>query len=200
MPNQLHALQITDPHLIQPAMLAALQHEIRRLPNYRGTEARRYFPADRRRFHIDRQSYLSAFQVATLASLRVASITDRRGIICATQQPGLDAYCLCLIKRGRAGLYSPITQSECAGERDALIYKGAGGTRFTSSDDQARLTVWIPAPKLRACLESLADRPMTGELVFAPRFETTQGAGAGIGSLLAYLESDLSLSHSLLAD
>lgn len=192
---------VADPHIITSSVLDALRQDEKRLLSYRGSEIRRYFPADRRAFQVDRQSYLSTLAVTNVGSLRVAGITDRRGTICVTGQPGLTAYCLCLVRRGSAGVrINGDGDTEGAGPNKGVIYLAGAGTRFTSSDDNERLSVWIPAAKLHGCLETLIERPVTSEITFLPAIDMTRGTGASLGGLLRHLEAELSCPDSLLSN
>ena len=192
---------VADPHVINSAVLDALRPDEKGLLSYRGTETRSYCPADRRVFQADRQSYLSTLAVTNVGSLRVAGITDRRGTICVTGQPGLAAYCLCLVKRGSAGVrMKGVGDTEAANPNQGVIYAAGAGTSFTSSDDNERLSLWIPAAKLRGCLETLIERPVTGDITFSPAIDLTRGTGASLRGLLGHLEAELSCADSLLSN
>jgi len=170
------------------------------LSSYQGTQFRRYEPADRRVYQTDARSYLSTVAVTHLGALRVAGIADRRGTICITEPPGQAAHCLCVVKRGSVELRSTFArQSESAGGNTGLIYSGSVGTKITSSDDNERLTIWIPSKKLKVCLEGLADRSIMGDLEFTPRIELSNGFGASIHGILLYIEQELSRSDSMLS-
>lgn len=201
MIDRFRRASVADPHIINSSVLDALRPDEKGLLSYRGTEIRSYFPADRRVFQTDRQSYLSTLAVTNVGSLRIASITERRGTICITGQPGLAALCLCLVKRGSAGVrIRGAGDTEGADLDKGVIYLAGAGTSFTSSDDNERLSLWIPAAKLRECLETLIERPVTGEITFSPGIDTTRGAGASLRGLLSHLEAELSNPDSLLTN
>ncbi len=198
MLDRFRRARVTDPGLIQAAVSDVLPPGYERLANYQGTYARRYQPADRRMFEIDPRSYLTSIAVAHSGSLRVASIADQRGTICLMREPGLPAYCICLVQRGSAGLRSPGSKElQDIDQNTGVIYAGRAGTNFASSDENQRLTVWIPFPKLHDCLEALIERPVTDSISFAPAIDTTAGAGASLRRLLGHLEEELSLPDSL---
>jgi len=200
MPDQFRRISVTNPRMIQAAVSDALPPEDKRLANYRGMESRRYQPADFRTFEVDPQSYLTTIAVTHGGSLRVASVADQRGTACAMLAPGPPAYCMCLVQRGSAGL-------RMAGSRDVLgldqntgvIYEGHAGTSFVSSDDNQRLTVWIPFATLHGCLEALVERPVTNSISFAPAIDVTAKAGASLGRLLGHLGAELSRPDSLMS-
>lgn len=193
-------VSVTSPYVIHAAMTEALSLAEKQLSNYRGTSARRYEAADHRSFRSDPHSYRSAIAVTHLGSLRVAGIVDRRGTISFTEQPGLPAHCLCLTRRGGAELrFNDATEIATSGPHTALMVPGHAGTRITSSDDSARLNIWMPTARLQAAAESLLDRRIAREIVFAPTFDVTRGAGASLVALVAHMERELARSDSLLA-
>lgn len=200
MPDLFRRTTIADPRMIQSAVSEVLRPGELRLPNYRGTESRSYQPADRRAFQCDPKDYLTSIGVAHIGSLRAASIGDRRGTVCVILEPGLPAYCLCLVQRGSARLRSP-GHKELAdiGHGAGAIYAGTAGTSFASSDDNQRLTVWIPSTKLRDCLESLVERPITQDIAFEPAVDMSAGAGASLRNLLNHLERELAHPDSLIS-
>jgi AraC-like DNA-binding protein len=109
--------------------------------------------------------------------------------------------CLCLVKRGSAGVrIRGAGDTEGADPDKGVIYLAGAGTSFTSSDDNERLSLWIPAAKLRECLETLIERPVTGEITFSPGIDMTRGTGASLRGLLSHLEAELSSPDSLLTN
>ena len=201
MIDRFQRASVIDPHIIISSVWDVLRPDEKGLLSYRGIEKRSYFPADRRVFHVDRQSYLSTFAITNVGSLRVAGITDRRGTICLTGPPGLAAYCLCMVKRGSAGIrINGVGETEGVGPNKGGIYLAGAGTSFTSSDDNERLSLWIPAAKLHGCLETLIERPVTAEITFSPIIDMDRGIGASLRGLVGHLETELSSPDSLLSN
>jgi len=200
MPDLFRRTKVADPRMIQSAVSEVLRPGELRLSNYRGTESRSYQPADRRAFQRDPKDYLTSIGVAHIGSLRVASLGDRRGTICVIREPGLPACCLCLVQRGSVGL-RPSGRKELAGigHGAGAIYSGTAGTSFTSSDDNQRLTVWIPFAKLRDCFESLVERPIKQDIEFEPAVDMSVGVGASLRNLLSHLERELVHPDSLIS-
>jgi AraC-like DNA-binding protein len=193
-------VQVANPHLIQTAMLESLSQMEQTLANYKNTQNRTFEPADRRLFQIDPRSYLSTIAVTHVGSLRVAAIAHRRGTVCVTKPPGLGAFCLCLPIQGRLGLRTPACKKvEGADPNTGLIYSGESGTQFTTGDETETLSIWIPAAKLKSCLETLADRSIAGELVFRPAIDLTNSTGASLRELARFVGQELSRPDSLIS-
>jgi AraC-like DNA-binding protein len=198
MERHVKRVQIVNPYLIQSVMWSTLSPAERALPNYKYTLNRTYQPADRRLFEIDPQSYLATFAVTHLGSLRIAAMTDRRGTVCITKAPGMNAVCLSLPKQGRVELRSPDSQEiAVADQSTGIIYSGRAGNRGTTSDNTKSLSVWIPAAKLKTCMEALVGQAISDDLVFRSTIDLTSGAGASIRQLTGHIEQELARPDSL---
>ncbi len=191
--------QNVPPPAIHSTVWNALRPEEKAKVSYARADARIFLPADRHTFRLDPQSYGSTFDITSVGSLRVSGVFNRRGTVCVTEPPGHPAYCLYLVKRGSVVVQSPRDQEPwSARENELLVYEGVAGTRVTTSDKAEQLCVWIPAARLRTCLEALVDRTVSGSLVFSSKFATMQGGGASIRHLLSFVETELSQANSLI--
>jgi AraC-like DNA-binding protein len=200
MGDEFRRTVVADPRNIKAAVSGILPPSVMRLANYRGTEARHYEAADRRTFETDPDSYLTSIAVTHSGLLRIASIADQRGIAYHIEEPGLPAYCLCLVQHGGVRLQSSRGDEGLEfGGATAAIFAGRPGTSFISSDNNQRLTVWIPLAKLHEDLESLIERPIMGDIAFAPAIDLTTSAGISLHGLVGYLEHELSRPDSLMS-
>jgi hypothetical protein len=198
MAGPVKRVRVVNPYLTQSLMWSALSPTERILPNYQNTLNRTFQPADRRLFETDPQSYLATFAVTHMGSLRISRLTDRRGTVCITKAPGMNAVCLNLPKQGSVELRLPDSQHVAvADQATGIIYSGRAGNHVTTSDNTASLSVWIPAAKLKTCLETLVGQAISDDLVFRSTVDLTSGAGASIRQLIGHIEQELARPDSL---
>ncbi len=119
----------------------------------------RYAPHNLREARAEADRYRVTLSYTGVGRLRVAQLTDTHGTEILIGQQGIAATCLTLVTQGSMGLVSPDHHEELiADEANGLIYRGRPGTRVLTSDNDARLNLWIPDDLLRPALERLALR------------------------------------------
>jgi AraC-like DNA-binding protein len=198
MAGHVKRAQVVNPYLTESVMWSALSPTERILPNYQHTLNRTHQPADRRLFEIDPQSYLATFAVTHLGSMRVSALTDRRGTVCITKAPGMNAVCLNLPRQGRIQLRSSDGEQVAVAEHSTgIIYSGRAGNHVTTADNTQSLSVWIPAAKLKTCLENLVGNAIADDIVFRSTIDLTSGGGASIRQLAGHIEQELARPDSL---
>lgn len=201
MPGNLITIKVSDPQQASRLIWENLPPRGRGLLNEREACSREYQALDRRRFRIEPDSFRSEFSFASFGGMRVSRVADR----CATQvtarAPGPDAYCVSLMERGASQMLRPGLDEPVVGNVETgLIFGGQLGLRFSGTDDNVRLILWVSGRLLREKLEVLLNGQEVKSLAFRTDFNQTHGPGATIRRMLDFLFIELVRSDSLLTN
>jgi AraC-like DNA-binding protein len=127
----------------------------------------------------------------------VAYIADRRATAMSIAETGTPDYCIMFIGRGaleyRGSNTADPLDIDVAG---SLIYRGVPGTRVCTTDDNERLSIWIPAGALERRLAALLGKPGREALVFVPRLDWTTAPGRAVRRLIRLLMDELASPDS----
>src|SRR4051812_25990296 len=120
--------------------------------------------------------------------LLLGHVVERFGMEIGIVEPGMPAYCFCLIRSGRLALSTPDTPGTVeAGPGRGVIQRGRAGTRALTADGTVRTNVWIAAARFESALAACLGEPLRTPLVFAPGLDWASGAGIGLHRLMQYL-------------
>lgn len=199
MSPRLRGFTVTD--IYDPAEMDERSRMSRRLPGCHGVHTYTLRdPALRRAGagrvlltrHVDRQAG---------GDLLLGHVAERFGTEIGIVEPGLPAYCFCLIRAGRLALSTPDTRGTTeAGPGQGVIQRGRAGTRALTADGTARTSVWVAATRFEAALQACLGEPLGAPLVFAPGIDWTSGAGAGLRRLMLHLAAELPQPGGLAAN
>ena len=172
-----------------PSDLDADSRITRLLP--KGDNANTYRLRNRRLFQTRPQGRLSLLSGRVLGDLKPCFNTDRFGTVIGIEGNGMPRYCLNLMLAGAMEMVSGAREPVTAQATNALIYRALPGTRFLTTDDNARMAFWVEASRLERALEARLDAPLRDTLCFAPNMDMTRGGGASLVRLLNHLFAEL---------
>jgi AraC-like DNA-binding protein len=187
--------EVRDPRSLATAFFADLpaQYEAY-VPMFR------YAPHNLRAARAEADRYRVTLSYTGIGRLRVAHLTDSHGTEIRIGQPGIAATCLTLVTQGSMELVSPEHRGELiADAANGLIYRGRPGTRVLTSDNDARLNLWIPDELLRPALERLIEAPVYDEIAFDPQIPWSAGSAASVRRIFHHLTDELR-ANSLLSN
>jgi AraC-like DNA-binding protein len=159
-------------------------------------------PRDLRLARAEADHYRVTLSYTGVGRLRVAHLTDTHGTEMLIDQQGIAATCVTLVTQGGLRLASPEHREDLVADASkGLIYRGRPGTRLLTSDNDARLNLWIPDELLQPALERLIEAPVYGDIVFDPQIRwDAPGPAASIRGIFQHLTDDLSRSDSPLSN
>jgi AraC-like DNA-binding protein len=161
--------------------------------------SRRFEPVDHRGFQIAPEEFALSVAVAHTASTRISASVMRRGMAMTIAEPGGGTYTFGMRRHGAISL------SGCGRSVDGTwggvagtVYQEREGARIATSDDYSGVSFEIPRARLIAVLEGLIERPIVGDVAFAPAVSPTSGPGARLARLVAFIEQEVASGDSLL--
>lgn len=133
---------------------------------------------------------LSRLAVRREGDLTIAYVGDRFGTEVGIIGSGVDRVCLSFPLRGSVEMAPGPNGSAVAQSMQGIVYRGLPGTRFLTSNDNARLNIWVDAARLTRVLQAQLETEMRHPLVFAPSVDW-QRQGAPIARLVSHLVTEL---------
>src|SRR5215831_15710417 len=201
MPGNFLTVVITDPHQANRVLWENLSAKKRTWLDKRQFCSIEFEALDQRCFRLEPESFRSEFSTPTVGTIRASRATFSRAIQWARRAPGFDSYCVSFMEQGASQLVQPRSREALMGApATGLVFAGEPGTRFASSDDSLRLSLWFPGKLVRQRLEFLLDGQKVDSVAFQPAFDQTRGPGATIRHMLDFLFAELGGSDSLLTN
>jgi AraC-like DNA-binding protein len=202
MPGLFTNLEVRDPRLIAPTAWDSLPLQERAVFDRRGfTSSREWMPLDQRRFRIEPESYRTQYSIASIGRLRAHRIADSLAMQFTIQRQTVDVVRIVVFERGGARFVLPgADEPEIVHASLGAAYTDEPGFRATTSDDNSRLMLTLPAGLLHEKLEALLDGQQAGSVAFQPVFDVTRGAGGTIRRMLDFLFTELEHPDSLLTN
>jgi AraC-like DNA-binding protein len=202
MPGRFTNLEVRDPRLITPAAWDSLPLQEKAVLDKRGfISSREWTPLDQRRFRIEPESYRTQYSTANIGRLRAHRIADSLAMQFTIQLPTVDVVRIVVFERGGGRFVLP------GGHEPAIVHASVGavysdepGFLATTSDENSRLMLTLPAGLLHQKLEALLDGKQAGSVAFEPVFDVTRGAGATIRRMFNFLFTELEHPDSLLTN
>ncbi len=129
---------------------------------------------------------------AGLGDLDIAYIADRQATVMSVADTGIPDYCIMLTCHGAleyrdTNSGDPLDIDVAGG----LIYRGLPGTRMCTTDDNQRLSIWIPAVALEQRLAALLGEPSHESLAFVPHLDWASAPGQAVRRLIRLLVDEL---------
>src|SRR5262249_7056358 len=163
--------------------------------------ARGYRAGDWQQYKADKASYRTTVSVGKIGQICFVRMADRHATDMVIGSPGLDHYCLTLLKQGSGALRSTETHSAAEIPADeGVIFQGTPGTVLQTGDKSVKPNVWIPARALHRQAAVLLDGRNDGTPNFNARIDPASGAGASLRRLTDWLYAELSEPDSLLSN
>ena len=162
--------------------------------------ARRFEPADARRFQIEPDDFGFSVAIAAVGSTRISASVMRRGMAMTVLEPGLANYTFGMRLRGSVSVSGIGRSHEGSwGPGNATFYREQRGARIVTSDDHAGIAFELPYARIATILEQLIERPIGSNFRFAPALSLTTEPGRSVARVVAYIEQELSMGASLLS-
>ena len=194
-------VEIADPHQKSRILWENLSPKKRTWLDERQFCSLEFEALDQRRFRIEPESFRSEFWTPTVGVIRASRIADSRATQSVQRAPGFDSYCVSFMERGGSQLVQPRLREPVIGDSaTGLVFINEPRTRYASSDDSLRLSLWFPGKLVRHRLEFLLVGQKVDSVAFQPAFDQTRGPGATIRHMLDFLFAELGGSDSLLTN
>ncbi len=202
MPGRFTELGILNPELIAPTSWDYLPpREKAFVEKGRFITSREWVPLDQRRFRIEPESYRTQYSIANVGRLRAHRIADSLAMQFTIRAPTVDVVRIVVFERGGARFVLPGKDEPAIAQTSVgATYGDEPGFNATTSDDNSRLMLTLPAELLHEKLAAMLDGPQVGSIAFAPVFDATRGAGATIRRLFDSLFTELEHADSLLTN
>ena len=188
-------VEIADPHQKSRILWENLSPKKRTWLDERQFCSLEFEALDQRRFRIEPESFRSEFWTPTVGVIRASRIADSRATQSVQRAPGFDSYCVSFMERGESQLVQPRLREPVIGDSaTGLVFINEPRTRYASSDDSLRLSLWFPGKLVRQRLEFLLDGQKVDSVAFQTAFDQTRGPGATIRHMLDFLFAELGAS------
>jgi AraC-like DNA-binding protein len=139
-----------------------------------------------------RETVLSVQAMRREGSLRLCYNADRLGTditLIGDGQPHL--YSLTVMLSGAMELTTGPNGTATSHGTHGMIVRGLPGTRLLTTDNSARLVLWIDGGRLERVLGALLDEPPRQSLAFSPSIDWGAGPAASVERLLMCLVDEL---------
>jgi AraC-like DNA-binding protein len=109
-------------------------------------------------------------------------------------------YCLIAMQSGALEMVSGPNGTAVASGTKGMILRGLQDTRFVTSDNATRLTLWIDAARLERALAARLGEPARQELVFSPRVDWSAGPAMALWRMMVHLVDELRDPRGLVSE
>jgi AraC-like DNA-binding protein len=109
-------------------------------------------------------------------------------------------YCLMVMLSGAMEMVEGPNGTAAAHGTKGMILRGSAGTRFQTTDNSARLALWIDAARLERALAARLGEPPRQALAFSPGVDWNTGPAAAVGRLITHLFEELRDPHGIASD
>lgn len=140
---------------------------------------------------------LTRLAMRMAGDLMPAYVADRHATEVEIVQPGVDRICVSTMLTGSLELRTMDGRSFQAIGNHGLVLRGDPGTRFHSSDGNARFNVWVDATRVERTLAAFLDTPRVRPLAFQPGLDLSIGTGASLLRLMRWLADELAQPDGL---
>ena len=133
--------------------------------------------------------------------LRLGRVAERFGMEVGIIEPGMPAYCFCLVRSGRLVLSTPDTDGPVeAGPGQGVVQRGQAGTRAVTADGTVRTNLWIPSARFESALQACLGDRLRAPLVFGAAPDWASADGGGLRRLALHAVEELPRPGGLAAN
>ena len=168
----------------------------RRFP--RSNSAHRY--RLRRRLPPRTDGVLTRLAMRPAGDLVAAYVADRHATEVEIVQPGFDRFCVSVMLTGSLVLQPAGGSVVQAVRNHGLVLRGEPGTRFQSSDGNARFNLWVDTSRVENTLAAFLGGPLPRRLVFQPGVDLSTGRVASLARLMGLLGHELAQPDGMAAN
>jgi AraC-like DNA-binding protein len=147
------------------------------------------------------ETVLSKQSIRRIGSLQPCHNADQFGTdirIIGAGQPHL--YCVVAMLSGAMEIAAGPNGTAVADGTNGLVMHGLAGTQIVTSDQSARLALWIEAARLHRALTAWLDEVPRQSLAFAPGVDWTKGPGRSVLRLITHFVDELRDPEGLATD
>ena len=200
MSGSMVTLEVNDPHEITPAMWQYFAPTPTASITPAQFRARTYQASDWRKYQVDKDAYHTTASVAKLGSICFTQMADREAIDMVIKTPGLELYCLSLVRSGAGavtwrGLRDPIALSASG----AVVFHANPNTIVSTDRQCLRMNVWLPASLLHNEAQLLLETSSARGLDLTAAINAADGPGATLCRMTCTLFDSLAQPDSAFA-
>jgi len=162
--------------------------------------ARRFEPVDRRGYLADPADFAISLATGMAGGTRLSANAVRRGLSMVVRQPDESIYTFGFRRQGAlslAGIGRP-NEGEW-GPGIGVLYQERPGMRVAISDQHMGLAFDLPRARIAEILGALIERPVAENFAFDAAFSLTTEPGASVARIAGFIEQELSIPDSPLA-
>jgi AraC-like DNA-binding protein len=142
---------------------------------------------------------LSRLAVRREGELTIGYVASRFGTEVGIVGEGVPRVCLTFVLNGGMDMPEGPNGSATAHGTQGLVYGGRPGIRLLTTDNNARLTIWIDESRLLRALSAQLDAMAREPLTFSPAADWHSGPAAPIARMASHLVGELAHPDGLLA-